>query len=127
MNKYVDPEDSDKEDQVEIMPVMFYSLYTHAINVAEHLNDLKKVSDIFELGITKCKDYKTDFRQNYNYIMTNFALNDMERVRKSLDNAKEQFEDHLMLKVCKERKLKSIIQINLKFLHYFCSFLKDCY
>ena len=107
MNKYVDPEDSDKEDQVEIMPVMFYSLYTHAINVAEHLNDLKLVSDIFELGITKCKDYKTDFRQNYNYIMTNFALNDMERVRKSLDNAKEQFEDHLMLKVCKRRNFNS--------------------
>ena len=111
MNKYVDPEDSDKEDQVEIMPVMFYSLFTHSINIAEHVNDLKMVSDIFELGITKCKDYKTDFRQNYNYIMTNFALNDMERVRKSLDNAKEQFEDHL--KKNESLKLKAKVSVEI--------------
>ena len=53
MNKYIDPEDGKEPDQYEIMPVMFYSLFHHTVQICDSNNFTRRQNEFLEIGLTK--------------------------------------------------------------------------
>ena len=104
MDRYVFDEETDKPEELDIMPTLFGSLAIHSSSIAEVHNLTARAIEFTEKAIEKApKSYLKQHNYHVGIIHHNIIMGDWELAEKNIERALEHFENNFDLMVSSQK------------------------